>query len=113
MNNATNRRSLISGPQNFVHLTHIGPSDISTFASDLSTTNTATNKAVISAPMNFRHQVHIGHNDEIDQLNNKSGTHEQQSNSVKQQQQVTSSGNSTLSSQSLSFKDDDSDQPLE
>jgi hypothetical protein len=114
LNNTANRRSLISGPQNFVHLTHIGPSDISTFASDLSTTNTTTNKAVISAPMNFRHQVHIGHNDEIDQLNNKSGTHEQQSNSVKQQQQVTSSGNSTLSSQSLSFKDDDdSDQPLE
>ncbi len=114
-NNTNNRRSLISGPQNFVHLTHIGPSDISTFASDLSTTNTATNKAVISAPMNFRHQVHIGHNDEIDQLNNKSGLHEQQSNSVKQQQQqqVISSGNSTLSSQSLSFKDDDddSDQP--
>ena len=63
--NNTNRRSLISGPQNFVHLTHIGPSDISTFASDLSTTNTTTNKAVISAPMNFRHQVHIGHNDEL------------------------------------------------
>lgn len=64
--------------------------------------------------MNFRHQVHIGHNDEIDQINKKSGTHEQQhSNSVKQQQ-VTSSGNSTLSSQSLSFKDDDdSDHPLE
>jgi hypothetical protein len=116
--NTNNRRSLISGPQNFVHLTHIGPSDISTFASDLSTTNTTTNKAVISAPMNFRHQVHIGHNDEIDQLNNhnkKSTNYEQQSNSVKQQQQVTSSGNSTLSSQSLSFKedDDDSDQPLE
>jgi hypothetical protein len=123
--NTNNRRSLISGPQNFVHLTHIGPSDISTFASDLSTTNTTTNKAVISAPMNFRHQVHIGHNDEIDQLNNnnnnnnnnnKSGIHEQQSNSVKQQQQqhAISSGNSTLSSQSLSFKDDDdSDQPLE
>ncbi len=115
--NNNNRRSLISGPQNFVHLTHIGPSDISTFASDLSTTNTATNKAVISAPMNFRHQVHIGHNDEIDQLNNhnkKSTNYEQPSNSVKQQQQVTSSGNSTLSSQSLSFKDDDdSDQPLE
>lgn len=116
-NNLNNRRSLISGPQNFVHLTHIGPSDISTFASDLSTTNTATNKAVISAPMNFRHQVHIGHNDEIEQINNKSGTHDQQpsSNSAKQQQQqVTSSGNSTLSSQSLSFKDDDdSDQALE
>ncbi|CAF1026594.1 unnamed protein product [Adineta steineri] len=115
-NNNNNRRSLISGPQNFVHLTHIGPSDISTFASDLSTTNTTTNKAVISAPMNFRHQVHIGHNDEIDQINKKSGTHEQQTNSVKQQQ-VTSSGNSTLSSQSLSFKDDDdeddSDRPLE
>ncbi|CAF4255563.1 unnamed protein product, partial [Rotaria sp. Silwood2] len=75
--NNHNRRSIISGLQNFVHLTHIGPSDISTFASDLSTTN----KAVILAPMNFRHQVHIGHNDEIDQLNNnnnnnKSGTHE-------------------------------------
>lgn len=116
-NNLNNRRSLISGPQNFVHLTHIGPSDISTFASDLSTTNTTTNKAVISAPMNFRHQVHIGHNDETEQLNNKSGTHDQQpsSNSAKQQQQqVTSSGNSTLSSQSLSFKDDDdSDQALE
>ena len=118
-NNLNNRRSLISGPQNFVHLTHIGPSDISTFASDLSTTNTTTNKAVISAPMNFRHQVHIGHNDEIEQLNNKSTTNEQQttaaasSNSVKQQQ-VTSSGNSTLSSQSFSFKDDDdSDQALE
>jgi hypothetical protein len=63
--------------------------------------------------MNFRHQVHIGHNDEIDPINKKSGTHDPQSNSVKQQQ-VTSSGNSTLSSQSLSFKDDDdSDQPLE
>ncbi|CAF2606288.1 unnamed protein product [Rotaria sp. Silwood2] len=126
--NTNNRRSLISGPQNFVHLTHIGPSDISTFASDLSTTNTTTNKAVISAPMNFRHQVHIGHNDEIDQLNSnnnnnnnnntrKGVTYEQQTNSVllkQQQQQVTSSGNSTLSSQSLSFKDeDDSDQPLE
>ncbi|CAF3715488.1 unnamed protein product [Rotaria socialis] len=121
--NNNNRRSLISGPQNFVHLTHIGPSDISTFASDLSTTNTTTNRAVISAPMNFRHQVHIGHNDEIDQLhnnnnnnnNNKGGTYEQQTNSVLlKQQQVTSSGNSTLSSQSLSFKDeDDSDQPLE
>lgn len=112
--NNNNRRSLISGPQNFVHLTHIGPSDISTFASDLSTTNTTTNKAVISAPMNFRHQVHIGHNEEIDQLNTKTTSHEQQqqSNSVKQQQ--ISSGNSTLSSQSLSFKDDeDSDQPLE
>ncbi|CAF4008027.1 unnamed protein product [Rotaria sordida] len=100
--NNHNRRSLIS--------------DISTFASDLSTTN----KAAILAPINFRHQVHIGHNDEIDQLNNnnnnKSGTHEQQqSNSVKQQQQqVTSSGNSTLPSQSFSFKDDDdSDQSLE
>ena len=104
---------------------HIGPSDISTFASDLSTTNTTTNRAVISAPMNFRHQVHIGHNDEIDQLHNnnnnnntnnkKGGTYEQQTNSVLlKQQQVTSSGNSTLSSQSLSFKDeDDSDQPLE
>ncbi|CAF3841431.1 unnamed protein product [Rotaria magnacalcarata] len=121
--NNNNRRSLISGPQNFVHLTHIGPSDISTFASDLSTTNTTTNRAVISAPMNFRHQVHIGHNDEIDQLHNnntsnnnkKGGTYEQQTNSVLlKQQQVTSSGNSTLSSQSLSFKDeDDSDQPLE
>lgn len=93
---------------------HIGPSDISTFASDLTTTNTATNKAVISAPMNFRHQVHIGHNDEIDGVNKKPTSHDQQSNSVKQQQ-VTSSGNSTLSSQSLSFKDDgdDSDQPVE
>ena len=106
-NNNNNRRSLISGPQNFVHLTHIGPSDISTFASDLSTTNTTTNRAVISAPMNFRHQVHIGHNDEIEQLNtSKPILHEQQSNSVKQQQ-VMSSGNSTLSSQSLSFKDDE------
>ncbi|CAF1093687.1 unnamed protein product [Adineta ricciae] len=112
--NNTNRRSLISGPQNFVHLTHIGPSDISTFASDLTTTNSAANKAVISAPMNFRHQVHIGHNDEIDGVNKKSTSHDQQPNSVKQQQ-VTSSGNSTLSSQSLSFKDDDddSDQPVE
>lgn len=68
--------------------------------------------------MNFRHQVHIGHNDEIDQIQNnnrKVGAYEQQMNSVLlKQQQVTSSGNSTLSSQSLSFKDeDDSDQPLE
>ena len=104
-NTNANRRSLISGPQNFVHLTHIGPSDISTFASDLSTTNTTTNRAVISAPMNFRHQVHIGHNDELDPLK-ATNNDNQQSNSVKQQQ-VTSSGNSTLSSQSLSFKDDD------
>lgn len=110
--NNTNRRSLISGPQNFVHVTHIGPSDISTFASDLSTTNSTTNKAVISAPMNFRHQVHIGHNDDIEQLNTKTNLHEQSSNSVKQQQ--ISSGNSTLSSQSLSFKgEDESDEPLE
>ena len=60
--------------------------------------------------MNFRHQVHIGHNDEIDQLNNKSklDIHEQQTNSViLKQQQVTSSGNSTVSSQSFSLKDDD------
>jgi hypothetical protein len=64
--NNYNRRSLISDPQNFLHLTHIGPSDISTFTFDLS----KINKAVISTPMNFRHQVHIVHNDEIDQLNN-------------------------------------------
>jgi hypothetical protein len=64
--NNYNRRSLISGPQNFVHLTHIDPSDILTFTFDLSTIN----KAVISTPINFRHQVHTIHNDEIDQLNN-------------------------------------------
>ena len=67
--------------------------------------------------MNFRHQVHIGHQDEIETLNGKKPVSvEQAANSVpvKQPQQVTSSGNSTLSSRSLSFKDDDdSDQPLE
>jgi len=107
--NLANRRSLISGPQNFVHLTHIGPSDISTFASDLTATNSTTNKAVISAPMNFRHQVHIGHQDDIETLNSKKSTkNDLTSNSVDggKQLNVTSSGNSTLSSRSISFKDE-------
>ncbi|CAF0784390.1 unnamed protein product [Didymodactylos carnosus] len=100
------RRSVISGPVNFVHLTHIGPSDITTFSSDLSTTNTSTSKAIISAPMNFRHQVHIGPSTSNDETRK-----EQQTNSnIMKQYAVGSGGNtSTLSSRSISLQDDEED----
>lgn len=88
---------------------HIGPSDISTFASDLSTSNTTTNKAIISAPMNFRHQVHIGHNDDIETLSQKKSDNQNSNSQIGTKQQLTSSANSTLSSRSLSFKDENED----
>ncbi|CAF1017882.1 unnamed protein product, partial [Didymodactylos carnosus] len=101
---SAHRRSIISGPLNFVHLTHIGPSDITTFSSDLSTSNTSTNKAIISAPMNFRHQVHIGPSTSTDEPKK-----EQQTNSHVIKQQTIGSGEntSTVSSRSMSLKDDD------
>lgn len=67
--------------------------------------------------MNFRHQVHIGHNDDIETLSQKKSDNQTSNSATGTKQQVnTSSANSTLSSRSLSFKDerdDDSDQPYE